>query len=246
MNTYKPLAIDADSLVFIAYSRNKESLNVEYMYQSFIEQVQNIKFAYQSRYSIKAADVKETILLTPEKTFRNRVYTRYKANREPKEPQIIQLKQMIYTRLGKKVIALPDVEADDIIVTLMNKYNFIGAAYDKDVLNVARAPVFNYKKRRWMMPEPIDMSEEWYVMQCLMGDRTDGIRGAKGVGIEGAKNFIVKHKGQPPWEAFARMFEDGEEEAIQTMQVIRMDQWDPIKGLELWTQDKWKWRGIHC
>ena len=240
---YRPLAIDADSLAFIAYSRTEDKENIEEMYQSFLEQIHSIKFAYQSRFRIKAQNVKEFILLTPEKTFRNRVYKRYKTNREPKARAIIILKELVYNRLRTKVWALPDVEADDIIVTLINSYGYAGAAYDKDVINVARGPVFNYKKRKWHSPEPVDMSEEWYVIQSLMGDGTDGIRGAVGVGKAGAETFMVKHKMQPSWEDFCKMFKDGEEEALQTMQVIRMDQWDPKKGLTLWTPDKWKWRG---
>ena len=98
-------------------------------------------------------------------------------------------------------------------------------------LNLERNPeykeIFNS-----LLPQEIIERNYWH--QALMGDSTDGIKGAKGVGDVKAAKLV-----DSPWfdwDTYCMQFAS-HEEAVLSMQLVRLDQYK--KGeLELWTNTK--------
>jgi len=234
------IPIDADSLIFKALynvegSTKKEVL--EEAYRRFVGMIKNIEYRARKELGI-AGFLEAVIILSPDKSFRNAISQTYKGNRQPKDPYINELKKIVYSRYGKQVLVSPIVEADDIIVYISNTYRTLISAYDKDVLNVTKEKSWNYMKKKW--EEPLKQNPEiWYIKQCLMGDTTDGIKGAKGFGKDKAQDYVDMWKGNYSWSHFVSQFKS-EDEAILTMRLIRMDQWSIEKGLKLWTPADWK------
>ena len=82
-----------------------------------------------------------------------------------------------------------------------------------------------------------EQNEEEYWIQALAGDSTDGIKGAKGVGLKGAKkivqNYYIDNLEEFNFNAYHSYF-PSVDEAILSMRLVRMDQLNQNKELELW------------
>jgi len=125
------------------------------------------------------------------------------------------------------------IEADDIVITrAYEEENVYIACIDKDIFTHSPVECFNYNKWEWTdAVSPEDIENEYYY-QAIMGDSTDGITGAKGIGKKGAENIVYNGFAQMTDQDFIEVFES-EEEAILNMRLVRMDQFK--KGeLVLW------------
>jgi len=240
------LAIDADSLVYKAMLRHADDKNLELAYMEFCGEVMKQKSKlFKSNANPKGIvtyqkgdEVFTLILLSPSKSFRNEISENYKTNRPPPDPRIVQLKKMIMQRLGDRIWIKKGIEADDAMIYFMNRENYFGAAIDKDVKNASTMFVLDYNKGTWQLPSTTSRIEEWYVEQSIMGDSTDGIRGVDGMGVAKARKFIKKFNGRPSYEDWISLF-GTEEDAILSMQLVRMDQYSPETGITLWSPDDW-------
>ena len=245
MALYK-IAIDADSLIYKSISRHSDDKSLELAYAEFWGEIAKIKMQMFKTYSnpnglvtYQRGDAIFTLILfSPSKTFRNQLSEDYKSNRPPPPPDVVRLKKMVMERVRDMVWIKKGVEADDTIIYFMNKEGYFGAAIDKDVKNASTEFVLDYNKNKWNMPSTITRIEEWYVEQSIMGDSTDGIPGVAGMGEAKARKFIKKHSGRPSYEDWVDLFET-EEDAILSMQLVRMDQYNPDTGITLWDSNDW-------
>ncbi len=142
------------------------------------------------------------------KTFRHQMYKEYKAQRRPTPRELIAqlplLKEMLDT-MHIKYLELDDIEADDIIGVLANKFdtdNIIVSA-DKDVLQLVKegtkvyapqkggeAIVYDEAKLKEVMGlAPAQIIE----LKALMGDTSDNIKGVEGIGEKTALSLITKY-----------------------------------------------------
>jgi len=142
------------------------------------------------------------------KTFRNDIYSDYKANRSEAPDDLAP--QFEYIR--KSVIAfnlpsidLPNYEADDLIATYAEKILDKGAkvtivSSDKDLMQLHRKDVrlFDPMKNKFITPEDIVTkfgvsSEKVIDMQSLAGDSSDNVPGVPGIGVKTAAELINKY-----------------------------------------------------
>lgn len=227
------LAIDADSLIYKALER---SPNDEEAYMEFCGMIAKMKTEVFKKYGYNRGDMcYPMIILSPQKTFRNEICETYKHNRPPSPPRVVAMKKRIYQRLHHMVTAEANVEADEIVVYLANHKGFIPCAIDKDVKNACEKDVLDYNKNKWEYGKTKDRIEEWYIIQTIMGDGSDGFAGVSGMGIGKAKKFVDK---RPTFDEWAGLF-DSIDEAITTMRLVRMDQWTPEDGITLWQPEDW-------
>ena len=139
------------------------------------------------------------------KTFRNEIYTDYKANRtDPPEELVPQfdLVREATTALSLQQLEVPGFEADDLIATYAALAEDAGletviVSSDKDLMQLVRGGVTMLdpmKQRRIAAPE---VEERFGVtpdkvvdVQALAGDSTDNVPGVPGIGVKTAAELI--------------------------------------------------------
>jgi len=142
------------------------------------------------------------------KTFRNEIYSDYKANRSEAPDDLAP--QFEYIR--KSVIAfnlpsvdLPNYEADDLIATYAEQILAKGAkvtivSSDKDLMQLYKKDVrlFDPMKNKFITPEDIVIKfgvspEKVIDVQSLAGDSSDNVPGVPGIGVKTAAELINKY-----------------------------------------------------
>jgi DNA polymerase I len=142
------------------------------------------------------------------KTFRNEIYSDYKANRSEAPDDLAP--QFEYIR--KSVVAfnlpsvdLPNYEADDLIATYVEKILAKGAkvtivSSDKDLMQLYRKDVriFDPMKNKFITSEDIVTKfgvgpEKVIDVQSLAGDSSDNVPGVPGIGVKTAAELINKY-----------------------------------------------------
>ncbi|MCU0471810.1 MAG: DNA polymerase I [Bacteroidales bacterium] len=150
---------------------------------------------------------------TPTPTFRHEMFKEYKANRDATPEDIIKsvpyIKRLIEA-YKIPVIEYPGFEADDVIGTLARKASVKGfVTYmmtpDKDFAQVVSDRIFMFKPSRsgnesvqWGVEDikrefSVERPEQVIDILALMGDSSDNIPGAPGVGPKTAKKLISEY-----------------------------------------------------
>ena len=142
------------------------------------------------------------------KTFRNDIYSDYKANRSEAPDDLAP--QFEYIRKSVLAFNLPSVElmnyeADDLIATYVDEILTIGAkvtivSSDKDLMQLYKKNVriFDPMKNKFILEEDIfnkfgvDASKVIDV-QALAGDGSDNVPGVPGIGVKTAAELINKY-----------------------------------------------------
>ena len=142
------------------------------------------------------------------KTFRNEIYSEYKANRSEAPDDLIP--QFDYIRKSVLAFNLPSVElinyeADDLIATYTDKILNIGAkvtivSSDKDLMQLYKKGVRIYDpmKNKFISEEDVKnkfgvSSNKVIDVQALAGDSSDNVPGVPGIGVKTAAELINKY-----------------------------------------------------
>ena len=142
------------------------------------------------------------------KTFRNDIYSDYKANRseapDDLAPQFEYIRKSVLA-FNLPSVDLPNYEADDLIATYVEKILKIGAkvtivSSDKDLMQLYKKGVriFDPMKNKFISDEDIftkfgvDASKVIDV-QSLAGDSSDNVPGVPGIGVKNAAELINKY-----------------------------------------------------
>ncbi|MCL2587509.1 MAG: DNA polymerase [Firmicutes bacterium] len=150
------------------------------------------------------------------KTFRHDLFTEYKATRKPTpEDLVVQLgdtKQLL-TELGISVIQKQNYEADDLIGTLSRQIPSVILTADRDAfqlisdtveLNLTKSGVAHLDK--WTLKRVKDeygiTPSQMIDLKALVGDTSDNIPGAKGIGDKGALVLIQE------WGSIENIYEN--------------------------------------
>ena len=142
------------------------------------------------------------------KTFRNEIYSDYKANRseapDDLAPQFEYIRKSVLA-FNLPSVDLPNYEADDLIATYVEKILKKGAkvtivSSDKDLMQLFKKDVriFDPMKNKFISEEDIinkfgvDASKVIDV-QSLAGDSSDNVPGVPGIGVKTAAELINKY-----------------------------------------------------
>ena len=142
------------------------------------------------------------------KTFRNEIYSDYKANRSEAPDDLAP--QFEYIRKSVLAFNLPSVdllnyEADDLIATYVEQILAKGAkvtivSSDKDLMQLYKKDVrlFDPMKNKFITPEDIVNKfgvgpEKVIDVQSLAGDSSDNVPGVPGIGVKTAAELINKY-----------------------------------------------------
>ncbi len=142
------------------------------------------------------------------KTFRNEIYSDYKANRAEAPDDLAP--QFEYIRKSVLAFNLPSVdllnyEADDLIATYVDQILKKGAkvtivSSDKDLMQLFRKDVriFDPMKNKFITDEDVFkkfgvVSSKVIDVQALAGDSSDNVPGVPGIGVKTAAELINKY-----------------------------------------------------
>lgn len=243
------LLIDADTILFATCSvLETEDLHPNFPCEKYEE----------DRYTIDLEEVVDTILdkiaymkkrtgcqevelyLTGDNNFRYEIYPDYKGNRaNTRRPEgLKEVKQLLVERY-ENVHIIEGIEADDIVCYFkrLAPEKYLLSSIDKDVLNACAGEHYNYNRDEFLIISE-DYARYWPYFQCITGDTTDNIKGAKGLGPKKAPLFISEEMEEKElWQGVLKAYEktgQSEEEAILNMRLVHMLQWDGAQ-IVLWT-----------
>lgn len=154
-----------------------------------------------------------TVCFDAPPSFRVRIDPRYKANRGDKPAEFIAMMDRLRERLqraGIEVVSSPGFEADDCIATLCriaveSDFRVVVASADKDLKQLLRASLVtqlvdakrdgNDLRCEWYTASDLwddfgVVPAQWPDFQAMVGDKSDNILGAEGIGEQAAKNIL--------------------------------------------------------
>ena len=143
----------------------------------------------------------------PGPTFRDQIFADYKANRPPTPEDLIPQVPLIHRIVGGfrlYTLAIPGVEADDVIATLTThvaaeKVECVVVTGDKDLMQLVgpRVRLWDTMRDRWTDAAAVRARfgvtpAQLVDVMALMGDATDNIPGVKGVGEKTAVALVQR------------------------------------------------------
>jgi len=142
-------------------------------------------------------------------SFRNEMYSEYKANRgEPPEeliPQFPLIGEML-DKMGIKSLAYDQYEADDIIGSLSLQWKdqfdeILLASSDKDLMQLIDGPIKMLDTMKSITYDRDGVFNKMGVYPeqivdylAMMGDASDNVPGMRGIGAKGAAKLLTEHK----------------------------------------------------
>ena len=194
-SAYKPLVlVDGSSYLFRAYHSPPHLTNSRGESTGAIYGVVNMLKSLVRQYSPERMIV---IFDAKGPTFRNDMYSEYKANRPPMPDDLryqIEPLHDIIRAMGLPMIAIPGVEADDVIGTIALQQAELGhdvliSTGDKDMAQLVndKVTLINTMTNTMMTPDGVvdkfGIGPELIIdYLALMGDKVDNIPGVPGVG----------------------------------------------------------------
>jgi DNA polymerase-1 len=145
---------------------------------------------------------------TGRESFRKEIYPEYKANRPP-APDELQIQMPYFRQLAEgfrwPVLAIPGVEADDVIATLVTKakakgWDVVVYSADKDMMQLVGegAEVIDAMRQQVYTREAVTEKfgvppEQIADLLALCGDTSDNIPGVEGIGKVTAAKLLAEH-----------------------------------------------------
>lgn len=142
------------------------------------------------------------------KSFRNEIYKEYKANRPPAPEDLVPqfpLVRLAASAFGLKTIEMKGLEADDIIASYAVSAEKAGAkttiiSSDKDLMQLVSKKVLMIDTMKDKTIGIDEVKEKFGVlpdlvtdMQALIGDSSDNVPGAPGIGPKSALKLLEAH-----------------------------------------------------
>ena len=207
--------------------------------------------------SAKPNDAFVCVFDASRQSFRQDIYSEYKANRRETPPDLIAQSYMVRTgvaAMGMPMLCIPGVEADDVIATIA-RMNCTGhdatriITSDKDLMQLVSDCVFLYdgmKEREIRTPQVIEkfgVSPSQVIdVQSLMGDSSDNVPGVPGIGPKKASELITQfgnldnlyeHLDDVPNERIRNLLRDNREMAYISKQLVTLKTDVDLSGLEI-------------
>lgn len=202
-STMKPLIlVDGSSYLYRAYHAlpaltNSRGFQTGAVY-GFVNMLKRLMSDYQPSYMAVVFD-------TPGKTFRDEIYAEYKATRTPMPDELVSQIEPIHKiiqALGIPLLAIPGVEADDVIGTLVEHAKRAGvktivSTGDKDLAQLVNGEVTLINTMTNVRLDPDGVMTKFGVTPermidylTLVGDTSDNIPGVPQVGPKTAAKWL--------------------------------------------------------
>lgn len=233
--------IDADTVAFNAAlgSEEVEYVGNDEIYHANVELgIEYAKNKIQEILDKTGCEEAELHFSSGKEHFRYQIFPEYKANRKTNRyPEgLAEIKQALGGTVHTKI------EADDAVVYLKRAYpdKYTLVAVDKDVLNAVAGKHFNYYvSDKYGIPMKwVDITEAharfWPYLQSILGDKNDGIEGAKGIGEKKALKYISPDMTDGElWEGVVAAFEKTGKTADDALLVMNLVNMTVYNGKEV-------------
>ncbi len=198
--------VDGSAFIFRAYYAlpdmyRKDGVQVNALY-GFTKMILNVKE------ELCQDDLIAVVMDHKDKSFRNQMYDKYKANRKAPPEDLIPQFELIdkaISALSLKMLRKKGFEADDIIASYAKQAEEEGVevvilSSDKDLMQLVSENVCMYDPMKKKIIKEQEVQEKFGVMsnrvvdvQALIGDSSDNIPGVKSVGPKTAATLIEEY-----------------------------------------------------
>ena len=200
--------------------------SVRYLIDNYIREI---------RHETSADSVE--LYLTEGKCFRDDIAVTkpYKAGRPPPPHHKDEAKAYMYKKCN--AISQPRLEADDLL-GLNQTTDTVIASVDKDLYMI---PGHHYDiVTKQMITMDLLASDQWFLLQLMMGDRTDNIQGLPGVGKKTAETILAEFDGDHHGlvnrikDMYNNSYDDGHAALIEHAQLVYILRAGDTPGNEQW------------
>lgn len=177
----------------------------------------------------KLAKAKHVTLAFTDRTrekssFRYSLYKDYKANRTAEKPT---LHNFVADRLKEEFpsVVIPGLEGDDVlgIMATSGEIDAVVVSTDKDAWSIPSRVLFPNKGRTIHKVSTLVADKNW-MLQTLIGDATDGYKGAPGVGPVTARQLLASAGSlHEMWSIVEKAYREAKANAKKTPALIRTE-----------------------
>ena len=224
------LLIDADYIVYKSCASAEYDVDygddVIFVGSSFKEAYEN-SVRELNKIQAEFFDSDLILFFSDSTNFRKQVDPSYKGHRNRKKP--CGYKRVI-NKLAEEyeLIRMPTLEADDAIgIYATSNDNCVMVSPDKDMRQIP-GTLYNLDETITITPEE---GWQWFLIQTLSGDSTDGYSGAPGFGIKTSKKFL--DESGYVWSNVVEAFEKKgltEEDALRNARLAKILTKDDYNG----------------
>lgn len=211
----RQLLIDADFTLFQACSAveresvftNEAGAPVHILHSAFDEALEN--FLRMVETNVKTLEADQAVLVfSGPKNFRKELWDGYKAHRASSRKPLCYWSVIDHLRADGTYPVLSEdcLEGDDyigILATRTSPVERIIVADDKDMQTLPNVTI--YRMGELVKTTP-DSADDFWFLQTLMGDQTDGYKGCPGLGEVGARK-VLDRPGDP-WSNVVEAYEE--------------------------------------
>ena len=249
----KKIAIDADYLIFEVaegkYTQENEFVNEEdgeeavadlapyvLRFEQLVDDlVDDVAVELIASYKIKKKV--KIIFSDPNGNFRYDIYPEYKEHRKgERSDTFYRLREYLHNKYGY----MEGFEADDVVAYYVREKGYIGCSMDKDLLKGVGGIWFDVYHTRRHIVETSDLeARNFTLLQTLMGDPTDNIKGIPRIGEKTAIKLLDEFGWD--WKGVVAAYESKgltEEDAILNRRLVGMDQYHKHGRLKLFEGQK--------
>jgi len=231
--------IDSDSLVYMAYHVNKSNFDGQDLVNEIVFTAESMLFNIMDEAERQSGfDINDYqfFFTTCTKNFRNDIVEDYKANRVEQPKELYQALDAFMEVLSENygVHFSETLEADDLIPQFIKTNGlkvteYIIVRIDKDLAQIEGFH-FNYYKNREGSYKGLSYigKREAFKNFCkliLIGDSSDNIKGAKGVGEKGSDKLLKDKTEFGMWREVVKAYlkeEAGKERLKKNIQLMRL------------------------
>ena len=211
----KQLLIDADFTLFQACSAvereavftNEAGAAVHVLNSAFDEAMGTFKRAVMG-YMADLYATEAVLVFSGPNNFRKELWEGYKAHRKSTRKPLCYWAIIDHLRAGDeyRVVSEDCLEGDDyigILATRPSSIDRVVVSDDKDMMTLPNTKLYRMGK---LMETTVDSAEDYWLLQTLMGDSTDGYKGCPGMGEVTAKKVLAKPG--DPWANVVAAYEE--------------------------------------
>ena len=210
--------IDADTIAYVAsrmpvnIDPTKLASNTEQVEANIENYIANIFYYLESKYEVTTQFY--GLFLGGESNFRKDIYPEYKAHRVSNKPPLLGYAKE-YMIKHHNAWVQEGYEADDGLASMWNtlryslgNHNIVICSVDGDLKRIPCQYFDIHKNRMTLTVISIEQSDQNFYRAMLTGDRSDNVKGLRGIGEKKANNILSQPLPETAFREYKRVFKE--------------------------------------